>query len=118
MCASPFYFNKVIRPVIVYFRSTCIGLRVTVFVDDFLLASSISSATDHAEQLIQTLTELGFTINFEKSQLFPSQYIGYSIHSTADKVRVKALSVRTSKLKRSRNLYVKHYSSRSSHLGF
>lgn len=80
LSCSPYYFNKVIRPVITYLRS--IGLRVTVFVDDFLLASNISCITDHVDQLLQTLTDLRFEINLDKSQLKPCQpvqYIGYSI---------------------------------------
>ena len=42
---SPYFFNKVLRPVIEHLRS--LGLRVTVFVDDFLLMSKDShSAVD------------------------------------------------------------------------
>jgi hypothetical protein len=54
LCASPYYFNKVIRPIIVYLRS--IGLRVNAFINDFLLASSRSTATEHVDQLLQTLS--------------------------------------------------------------
>ena len=102
LSCSPFYFNKVLRPVITYLRS--VGLRVTVFVDDFLLAFDFACATDHIDQFIHTLTDLGFVINFEKSQLVPSQtvkYIGYTLCSDQDSVRIKAQATRIAKLKRS-----------------
>lgn len=98
---SPYYFNKTVRAVITYLRS--IGLRVTVFVDDFLLAFDLSQAADHIDQLLHTLSELGFVVNFEKSQLKPTQaikYIGYVIHSDSEKIVVKAQAARISKLKR------------------
>ena len=102
LCCSPYYFSKVVRPVITYLRS--IGLRVTVCVDDFLLAAEESCSADHIEQLIHTLTELGFIINFEKSQLVASNkisYIGYTLSSDQGQVRIKAQTARISKLKRS-----------------
>ena len=102
LCCSPYYFSKVVRPVITYLRS--IGLRVTVYVDDFLLAAEESCSADHIDQLTHTLTELGFIINFEKSQLVASNkisYIGYTLSSDQGQVRIKAQAARISKLKRS-----------------
>ena len=88
--------------MITYLRS--IGLRVTVYGDDFLLAAEESCSTDHIDQLIHTLTELGFIINFEKSQLVASNkisYNGYALSSDQGQVRIKAQTARISKLKRS-----------------
>ena len=102
ICCSPYYFCKIVRPVVTYLRS--IGLRITVYVDDFLLAVERSCATDHIDQLIKTLTELGFTINFEKSTLVASNkinYIGYTLRSDQGQVIIKAQATRVSKLKRS-----------------
>ena len=96
LCCSPYYFSKVVRPVITYLRS--IGLRVTVYVDEE------SCSADHIDQLIHTLTELGFIINFEKSQLVASNkisYIGYTLSSDQGQVRIKGQTARISKLKRS-----------------
>ena len=100
LCCSPYCFSKVVRPVITYLRS--IGLQVTVYVDDFLLAAEESCSADHIDQLIHTLTELGFIINFEKSQLVASNkisYIGYSLSSDQGQVRIKAQTAHISKLK-------------------
>ena len=87
--------------VLEYLRE--IGLRVTVYVDDFLLGASDKHIVDARDQLLHTLEDLGFLINFEKSQLNPStkiDYIGYTIFNAQDKLIVKVQSSRISKLKR------------------
>ena len=53
--------------------------------DDFLQTAESSIITDSTDQLLHTLKYLGFELNFEKSQLQPTQtinYIGYTITST------------------------------------
>ena len=45
LSCSPYYFNKCVRPVVEYLR--CMGLRITVYVDDFLLAVEPNRATDY-----------------------------------------------------------------------
>lgn len=99
--SSPYFFAKTVRPVLEYLRS--IGLRVTVYVDDFLLGASDKYIVDAKDQLLHTLEDLGFLINFEKSQLNPStkiNYIGYTISNAQNKLIVKVQSCRISKLKR------------------
>lgn len=99
--SSPYFFAKTVRPVLEYLRE--IGLRVTVYVDDFLLGASDKHIVDARDQLLHTLEDLGFLINFEKSQLNPStkiDYIGYTIFNAQDKLIVKVQSSRISKLKR------------------
>lgn len=69
-----------------------IRLRATAYVDDFLLGAPDKYIVDAKDQLIQTLIDLGFLINFEKSHLNPSMridYIGYSISNAQDKLIVK-----------------------------
>lgn len=111
LCCSPYYFNKIVRPVITYLRS--LGLRVTVFVDDFLLAAHISCITDHKDLLLHTLQDLGFSVNFEKSVLVPRQsigFIGYTISSVGSKLLVKAQSQRVSSVKHTLRHILKHQS--------
>ena len=55
MSCSPYFFAKVLRPVVAYLRS--IGLRVTLYVDDFLLAACTQHITDQADQLVHTLED-------------------------------------------------------------
>ena len=84
LCCSPYYFSKFLRPVVKYLRS--LGVRLVVYVDDFILMSTYESVTDHTDLLTDTLQDLGVCINFEKSVLTPSQtveYIGYSVISVS-----------------------------------
>ena len=57
LCCSPYYFSKILRPVIIHLREQ--GLRVNVYVDDFLLLSQQNCITDHTDQLLHVLTDLG-----------------------------------------------------------
>ena len=83
LSASPYFFAKTLRPVIQHLRQQ--GLRVMTFVDDFLLCSSPELIEDQRDTLVNTLTDLGWQINLEKSHLNPQPcipYLGYIIHSS------------------------------------
>lgn len=66
---APFIFNKCLRPVVGFLRQN--GLRVVLFVDDFFQMAQPRLATDHLDFLLDTLSQLGWKINQEKSQLIP-----------------------------------------------
>ena len=53
---SPYYFAKIIRPVLSYLRSQ--GLRLSVFVDDWILLSSPKSIECHKNMLLETLDQV------------------------------------------------------------
>ena len=79
---SPYYFYKILRPVTQHLRLN--GLRLCVFVDDILLMADTEHIGDHSELLVETLTSLGWKINWEKSHMSAScvqEYIGYKIDS-------------------------------------
>ena len=79
---SPWYFYKVLRPVVQFLREQ--HLRVVLYVDDLILMSTDSQITDHKDFVLQTFDELGLVINTEKSDLEPSttkDYIGYTVTS-------------------------------------
>jgi len=79
---SPFYFNKVLRPVVQFLRNN--GLRIVLYVDDCLLMSSSSSVTDHCDFMLQTFADLGWRVNIKKSSLQPEsqkKYLGFIINS-------------------------------------
>ena len=79
LCISPYYFCKIVRPVI-YLRE--LGVRLSVYVDDFCLSAPPAQIADHTDLLLNSLEDLGFHVNFEKSQLRPDKvldYIGYTI---------------------------------------
>jgi hypothetical protein len=82
LCVSPYIFAKLVRPVVTYLRS--LGLRVVAFVDDFILMSESSSFTDHCDLVLDTLGDLGWSINFEKSEIQAKTcaiYLGHKITS-------------------------------------
>ena len=75
---SPYFFCKTLKPIITFLRLK--GIRVSVYVDDFILAATETCIEEHKIDLLETLQKLGITVNFEKSSLEPTtskEYIGY-----------------------------------------
>ena len=63
------------------------GLRVALFVDDFFQMMKRFYATDHRDFLLQTLKELGWSINLKKSQLkldVNCGFVGFNVYSTGN----------------------------------
>ena len=92
-----------LRPVVKYLREN--GLRINLFVDDFLLISQAKYMTDHKDLFLHTLTDLGWRINFDKSQLEPStkcRYLGFIIDSCGPEgvPYIKVVKQRIQKLRR------------------
>ena len=98
---SPFYFSKILRPVVTYLRS--IGLRLVLYVDDFILFARFEDIQEHKTNLLSLLNELGWRVNFKKSNLEPSlqcEFIGYLIDNTGDQTVIKIPQQRITKLKK------------------
>ena len=79
------------------------GIRVIVYVDDFIVLGAKIEISSHTELLLSTLAELGWTVNFEKSLLEPSQvkpFIGYIIDNTGEQTVIKIEKDRIRKLKK------------------
>ena len=65
-------FTKLLRPVVAWLRKQ--GVKLHVYLDDWLIrAESSTQAAAHAELTMQVLQRLGWIINFDKSDLVPSQ---------------------------------------------
>ena len=82
LCLSPYYFCKIVRSVIQYFRSQ--GLSVMAYVDDFLLAATNTDIQNQRDYFLDTLQNLGWHVSWEKSSLDPSQakrYLGYLLNT-------------------------------------
>ena len=98
---APFFFSMILRPVVSYLREN--NMRITLFVDDFFQISRPEMTTDQNELLIQTLRELGWQINFEKSQLMPSKqctFVGFNTTTIGNKgPYIKVLPTKIKKLK-------------------
>ena len=79
--------RKLIRPVIQYFRQTH-NLRIISYVDDFVIGDNKDNTEDSAKLVLDTLKNLGWCVNFKKSDLRPDcskQFIGFVIDTTARK---------------------------------
>ena len=80
---APRVFTKLLKPVAAYLRKR--GIRIIVYLDDFLiLGSSIEDSKVNTQLTLDLLQWLGFTINWEKSLLVPNQsltFLGLSIDS-------------------------------------
>ena len=59
---SPYYFCKILRPLMSYLRTN--GLRTMIYVDDILLCAPTRLMSDHKDLLLHCLQDLGFRINF------------------------------------------------------
>ena len=81
-------FTKVLKPIVATLRFR--GTRLVVFIDDILIiASSVQQGRGHLSEAIALLESLGFTINFAKSNIMPTQnivYLGFIINSVSMKL--------------------------------
>jgi len=79
---SPYFFCKVVRPVVTYLRT--LGIRVVVYVDDLILMAPQALIEVHRDIVLCCLKKLGWFINYEKSSLIPSTvkpFIGYILNT-------------------------------------
>ena len=69
-----------------------LGLRTIMYIDDILnLAESKTLAKEHTAGLVYLLENLGFVINYPKSQLTPSQeveFLGFIINSNTMELKL------------------------------
>ena len=72
LATSPREFTKLLRPVVSLLRQQ--GVKLHVYLDDWLIrADTPEEAQLHAQTTIKVLQFLSWMINFEKSDLTPSQ---------------------------------------------
>lgn len=73
---APRVFSKCVEAALSPLRNS--GIRIFSYIDDYLICSrSREQAIKDSEVVVNHLTELGFTINLEKSHLEPAQFIEY-----------------------------------------
>lgn len=80
---APLIFTKLLKPVLAFLRNQ--HLMSVVYLDDFLLlGNSYKECLDNISFTINTLENLGFLINYQKSMLEPThkcQYLGFVYNS-------------------------------------
>ncbi len=82
--SAPYFFHKLLREVLTFLRRN--RIRCTIFVDDLFVMTHASTLTDHREFCLQSLEDLGLTVNFDKCDLQGNtvcDHIGYRIYSTS-----------------------------------
>lgn len=83
LCVAPFVFTKLLKPICTYLRNR--NIILTSYLDDSLFFNK--SKTCCSRDIVYAcdwLTNLGFVINFEKSNLIPRQscrYLGFNLDS-------------------------------------
>ena len=81
LASSPRIFTKCLKPLLVYLRA--LGVRLLVYLDDFLImAPTREQSLEQAQLIVGLLEKLGYLINREKSVLEPTQrleYLGFLI---------------------------------------
>lgn len=100
LSCSPYYFCKTLRPVISFLRTK--GLKVSAYVDDFILLAQQELIQQQTDLMVSTLEKLGWVINMDKSSLVPEmskEYIGFKIESQERPV-LKVPNCRVQKLRK------------------
>lgn len=98
--SSPYFFCKVVRPVVEYLRTQ--GIRLLAYVDDILICANDSDISKHSDTVLQTLKSLGFKVNLEKSSLDPENskdFLGYVVVTNEESVTLKVPKVRIRKVR-------------------
>ena len=83
LTSAPRVFTKVLKPVIASMRQR--GIRCLIYIDDLIIvASSKMECNEQAVFAVQLLTDLGFNVNMEKSNLVPKtrvEFLGFVLDS-------------------------------------
>ena len=72
LSSAPRVFTKLLKPVYAELRSG--GIRCSYYIDDSLqMDQDFDKALDNTNVMVINLTKLGYTVNTEKSVLFPTK---------------------------------------------
>ena len=75
LTCSPRVITKVIKPIMAFLRATW-AIMISIYIDDMLIqASSKDRVMLHTQLVLLTMMALGWSFNWEKSSLAPSQTI-------------------------------------------
>ena len=90
LSSAPRIFTKVMKPAITYLRS--LGIRMVVYLDDMLiLAQTKEELLKWRSMVLDLLENLGFLINYNKSELEPTQsliFLGFLIDTMNMQIRL------------------------------
>ena len=76
LSTAPREFTKTLAPVVRLLRSQ--GIQIHAYLDDWIIrATSKEQSLNHTQHILQLLQSLGWTINWDKSMLQPSQILDF-----------------------------------------
>ena len=79
LSTAPCTFTKLLRPVVASLRSR--GMRMVIYLDDILLMNqSSTSLCRECQSLLDLLKNLGFLVNYNRSELTPSIHVQCMSH--------------------------------------
>lgn len=100
LSSAPWVFTKTSRAIILTLRT--LGLRVIIYIDDILImAESEQMSKEHTTGLIFLLENLGFVINYAKSQLNPTQeidFLGFTVSSESFTIKLPTEKIKKTRL--------------------
>lgn len=93
---SPWLFTKVTKPLLQWARRK--GIRLTAYLDDFLIiAPSHDLSLKHTRMVQDKMTQLGWIINFKKSNLTPArmiEHLGMTLNTSDMTVSIPGKKIR------------------------
>ena len=100
LSSAPWVFTKITRPIVTILRT--MGLRMIIYIDDVLImAESEAMAREHTAALIFLLENLGFTINYPKCLLEPTQvieFLGFTVSSVTMEIKMPGEKIKQIRL--------------------
>ena len=100
LSSAPWVFTKTTRPIVTLLRT--LGLRMIIYIDDILImAESEAMAREHTAASIYLLENLGFVINYPKSQLEPTQeivFLGFVVNSITMEIKMPGEKIKQIRL--------------------
>ena len=79
---QPIFFRQNLEAMCRFLRSK--GIRLLCYMDDFLIAAAENDICEHRDLVLDTLKELGWCVNYEKSSLEPrtcTEFLGFMVDS-------------------------------------
>jgi hypothetical protein len=90
--SSPYVFNRMLKPAIGFLRESE-GIRITWYVDDFLVAAETKEkAEKDMMTTLKLLREIGWHINWEKTEVEAKQqqeFLGLVVDTTGDEPKLR-----------------------------
>jgi hypothetical protein len=83
LCSAPYIFTKLLKPILTHLRGK--GYKLVAYLDDVLcIGDTYDSCVNTVNEVVALFNKLGFVINYEKSNMVPSEsckFLGLILNS-------------------------------------